>query len=237
MLISCSAKSSSPNKNTKDSRNQRSIDQMNKAMNELNSSSTYSQQGNSTNGNYDKTLNEADKAHNELECAVDGKGVCITTPDQSVQEKKRPAASDGSDTTVQEKSRPTAAREGSAPTGKTRYQIVNGYPIWFHQPGYDGFIGGVGIAPKQKSGDRTAQRRVAINLAYADITRSIKVNINNELTSEKLLVDTKTQNYYKEKFSSMSRQQADEYISNPQIMDEWTDEKTGELYIWAVLPK
>ena len=240
-LISCSAKSAAPDKSGKDSRNQRSVEQMDKAIDELNSGST-SQPGNVYGDGYGRQLNEADKAHKELECAVGdaecfaGKQKPSAPPAPAVQEKSRPVTT--SDTPVlQEKSRPTAVRDGASPARGTKYPIVSGYPIWFQQPGYDGYLGGVGVAPKQKNGDRAAQRRAATTLAQADLVRSVKVNVSNELKSEKLLVDTRTQKYYKEKFDSMSRQQADEYINNPQVMDEWADEKTGEIYIWVVLPK
>ncbi|MDR0453390.1 MAG: LPP20 family lipoprotein [Deferribacteraceae bacterium] len=230
LLVSCASKSPAPEKSSKAGQNQRSIDQMNKAFDELNSGSATQPSKPTDGSSYSKSIYEAEKAQKELECAI--KGNCPVDSNQP-----SPSAPVSPSAAVQDKSRPTAVNEAASPLKGTKYPIVDGYPVWFHRPGHDGYIGGVGIAPKQKSGDRIAQRRVAVTLAQADIARSIKVNINNELTSEKYLVDSKNQSYYKEKFSSMSKQQTNDYISNPQVMDEWTNEKTGEILVWVVLPK
>ncbi len=233
ILVSCSGKSSSPDADSKDARNQRSIDQMDRAMDELDSGSAPQPDASAVgSGSYNRTLNEAEKAQRELACASGNKSEEDCLVDSQMLTPPVPPDTPA----VEEKSRPTTIREGAAPIKTTQYPIVDGYPIWFNQPGYDDYLGGVGVAKKQ-SGGYAVQRRVAITLAQADLARSIKVNVNNEYTSERLLVDKKTQSYYKEKFSTMSNQQADEYIKNPQVMDEWLDEKTGELYIWVVLPR
>jgi hypothetical protein len=112
----------------------------------------------------------------------------------------------------------------------------DGYPVWFHDPSHGGFLGGVGVA-REQSGGYPVQRRTAIALAQADLARTVRVVVDSEFTTERIMVDTRTQEFYREKFASMSRQSADEYLNNPQVRDEWHNPATNELYIWVVLPR
>ncbi|MDR2870464.1 MAG: hypothetical protein LBV04_08445 [Deferribacteraceae bacterium] len=185
--------------------------------------------GSTGNTAYDRQQSAANDAFRELDCEAAGGENCstvATTPetpaDKPIEEKARPGS------TVEEK---------ALDRGAANYPIVDGYPIWFSQPGYGGHIGGVGIAKVQRSGGYATQRRVALVQAQADLARSVKVNIYGEFTMERLLVGKDTQAYYQEKYSSLSRQQVDQFVGSPQVMDEWTDEKNGDLYIWVVLPR
>ena len=172
---------------------------------------------------YDRQNAAANSAFHELDCEAAGGTDCsqTSTPPATVDEKARPGS------TLSDK---------PLERGVSKYPMKDGYPVWFSYPGYDGYIGGVGIAKPQKNG-YSVQRRVATVQAQADLARSVKVNVYNEFTSERLLVSKNTQQHYQEKFSTLSRQQVDDFIGNAVIMDEWLDEKTGELYIWVVLPK
>ncbi len=178
---------------------------------------------------YNTSISEANKAQQELLCAVDKDCVAEEIPAQTPSVES-PSA-------VAEKPRPGAVTEpAAAPRKATKYPIIDGYPAWFHTPDYDGYLGGVGIAKPQRAG-YSAQKRIAVSLAQADLTRNIKVNVYNELISERVSINSTTAKHYQEKIETMSRQDADQYLNNPTVMDEWVDEKTGELYVWVVLPK
>lgn len=181
---------------------------------------------------YNRQTGEAAKAQNELECAVSGK--CPAAVQPVVPEKPKPNRP--APITIDDKASPGSVQDKAAPIKSAKYPLVNGLPVWFSQPGYDGYIGGVGVA-KPQSGGYGQQKRAAVALAQADLIKSVSVNVYNESTDERYLVDTKTAQFYKEKFTVMSRHDAGEYIENPVVMDEWVNVKTGELYIWVVLPR
>ena len=178
---------------------------------------------------YDRANEEADKAFRELDCEISGQSMCAVPSSP----EKIPVLPEN---TVPEKPNPNTVAEKDRPDVIAKYPLVNGKPIWFKEPGYGGYLGGVGISKPQKDG-YSAQRRVALSMAQADLSRSVSVNIYNEATSERLLVDTATAFYYKEKFSTLSRQEVDEYTANFTIMDMWTDPNTKELYLWVILPR
>jgi len=121
---------------------------------------------------------------------------------------------------------------------QTKYPVRNGgYPEWFYTPVYDGYIGAVGIAPKQNSGGFTAQKRVARMQAQKNLAKQISVLVNSEVRVETLGVDTDTVKYYRQKVESLTREQVDQYLTGFKVMDEWIDENTGEYYIWMVLDR
>jgi hypothetical protein len=180
------------------------------------------------------------EAHRELDCSI--KGNCPTPPPQaqpSVEvEAEKPLPPAEKPVEVAEKPRPgSVVALAERPDKAPKYPMLNGYPIWFSSPIYDGYFGGVGIAKPQKSGGLPVQRKVAVALAQADLARSIETVINNEYTSERTVVDKKTENYYIEKFSTISRQEADQLLKNPTVIDEWLNEQTGELYVWVAIKK
>jgi hypothetical protein len=81
------------------------------------------------------------------------------------------------------------------------------------------------------------QKRTARALAQNDLARSVKVIVESELSLEKLSVDTQTLQYYRSKITSLSRHKAEETLSDFAVEDEWTDSRTGELYVWLVIRK
>jgi hypothetical protein len=181
------------------------------------------------------------EAHRELDCSI--KGICPTPPPQAQPveieaESPLPPAEKPVELEVAEKPRPgSAVALAERPDKASKYPMLNGYPIWFYSPVYDGYFGGVGVAKPQKSGGIPVQRKVAVALAQADLARSIETAVNNEYTSERNSVDKKTESYYIEKFSTMSRQEAEQLLKNPTVIDEWLNEQTGELYVWVAIKK
>lgn len=120
---------------------------------------------------------------------------------------------------------------------QTKYPIKNGYPEWFYSSVYDGYIGAVGIAPKQPSGGMSAQKRVAKIQAQKNLAKQIEVLVRSEVTVESLNVDKAAVKYYREKVSTLTKENADQFLTGFKVMDEWIDESTGEYYMWMVLEK
>ena len=120
---------------------------------------------------------------------------------------------------------------------QTKYPLQDGYPVWFFTPVYDGYIGAVGIAPKQTRGGMSAQKRVARMQAQKNLAKQINVLVKSEVNVESLGVDSTTVQYYREKVTSLTKEQVDQYLTGFKVMDEWIDEKTDEYYMWMVLDK
>ena len=119
---------------------------------------------------------------------------------------------------------------------KTKYPIVNGLPVWVSNPNYGGVLGGVGIAKKIPGKGYAEQKRLAKQIALADLAKQIELIVKTELTKVEINVDTKTLQYYKKKFSSYSEQEVRELlIKNAVVEDEWIDPQTGDLYLWVVI--
>ncbi len=119
---------------------------------------------------------------------------------------------------------------------KTKYPIVDGLPVWVHNPNYGGVLGGVGIARKIPGKGYAEQKRLAKQIALADLAKQIEIIVKTELTKVEINVDTRTLQYYKKKFSSYSEQEVRAMlIKNAVVEDEWIDPETGDLYVWVVL--
>ncbi|ADD67982.1 hypothetical protein Dacet_1210 [Denitrovibrio acetiphilus DSM 12809] len=120
---------------------------------------------------------------------------------------------------------------------ETKYPMRDGFPEWFYTPVYDGYIGAVGIAPKQRSNSLSAQKRVARVQAQKNLAKQIEVLINSDLNVESLSSGTATVESYRQKVTSMTREQADQFLNGFKVMDEWVDPKTDDYYIWMILEK
>lgn len=174
---------------------------------------------------------KATAAFSDLDDEIAGRG-------KSIEQEGMPTKQPPQQTVTEPQFKPKpGGTVGSAPRTTTKYPIVNGYPVWFNNPYLDGYLGGVGVAKPQTRGGIGVQKRVAVALAQAEIARAIKVVVDSTLTTEKTVVDTKVAQYYKSKMDLLSRQQAEEYLQNTSVMDEWLNPDTGELFVWVVLPK
>ncbi|RLJ70414.1 LPP20 lipoprotein [Hydrogenivirga caldilitoris] len=121
---------------------------------------------------------------------------------------------------------------------RTKYPLKDGLPVWVHNPNYGGVLGGVGIAKKIPGKGYAEQKRLAKQIALADLAKQIEIIVKSELTKVEINVDTQTLQYYKKTFNSLSEQEVREVlIKNATIEDEWIDPKTGDLYVWVVLKR
>ncbi|WP_456401210.1 LPP20 family lipoprotein [Persephonella sp.] len=171
---------------------------------------------------------EAEKAFEELD----------EEADKPVEQLKLPKLEDHKEKPIAKKEPEVVKRDIKIAKRetKTKYPLKNGYPVWVYNPNYDGYLGAVGIAKKTRGG-YPQQKRTAIAIAQANIAKQIRLIVNAEVQTEKVNIDTKTLQYYKSKISSLSKQEAQVYLKNTKVMDEWIDPKTGDLYVWVVLEK
>ncbi len=172
---------------------------------------------------YEVQQEKARKAFEELEEEADKPVEQLKLPMEDKEIKKKPE-------TVKREIK-TTKRDI-----RTKYPLKNGYPIWVYNPNYNGYLGAVGIAKKTRGG-YPQQKRTAVAIAQANLTKQIKLLVNTEVTTEKINIDTKTIQYYRSKIRSLSKQEAEAYLKNTKVMDEWIDPKTGDLYVWVVLEK
>lgn len=119
----------------------------------------------------------------------------------------------------------------------TKYPIQNGYPVWFYNNMYDGYLGVVGIASKQPGGSVIKQKQVARMMAQKELAKQIEVLVRSDLTVTNTNVDTAAVKYYKTKVTSLTKEDADQYLSGYSVQDEWIDPSTGDYYMWMVLNK
>ena len=120
---------------------------------------------------------------------------------------------------------------------KTKYPMKNGLPVWVYNPNYGGYLGAVGIAKKPARGGYPQQKRIAIMIAQSNLAKQIRVLVNAEVYTEKLRISKGDFETYKSKLKSLSKQEANAYLKNTVVKDEWIDPKTGDLYVWVVLEK
>jgi hypothetical protein len=78
------------------------------------------------------------------------------------------------------------------------------------------------------------QKRLALSTALADLSKNVNVLIYNEVEIERILIDSKTVQDYKERYSSLSRQEVMNQLARYEELDEWTD-ASGVLYVWIAL--
>ena len=172
-------------------------------------------------------LQKADRAFQELEREA-GKPAKDLTLDEGPVSQPKPRQ--------ELKKYPLQLSKRESP--KSKYPIVNGLPVWVSNPNYGGVLGGVGIAKKIPGKGYAEQKRLAKNIALADLAKRIEIIVKTKLTKVETNIDTVTHQYYKKKFSSYSEQEVRAMlIRDAVIEDEWVDPKTGELYVWVVLKR
>ncbi len=107
-------------------------------------------------------------------------------------------------------------------------------PDWFYNPGNNQYLGVTGAAPVQDFGGIDAQRRVALIRARAELGRIAKVHVD----SENNINTTVNSNGVVKSSNSYIKLTSAEVLDliDAEIKEEWIHPKTGELYIWLVLP-
>ena len=160
------------------------------------------------------------------------------SPVTKVPDKKRPQEVTKPHT-IAEKKRPSEISNKKRPGSvSTKYPLKDGYPVWFFNPNYDGYLGGVGVARKSANGyDYARQKKTAKMLAEASLSKQIKVVLNTELNLKQTNIDNGVVQHYRSKLRTFSKYDAEQYLKNTVIKDEWKNPKTDELFVWVVIEK
>lgn len=155
----------------------------------------------------------------------------------AVPEKKRPTEMSGPKP-VAEKKRPTQVSEKSRMDAMNLYPLKNGYPVWFFDPNYDGYLGGVGVAKLNNAqGSVVRQKRLAKMLAQAELAKQVRVVVDTELNLTQTKVSRGIAEYYHSKLSTFSKHQANEVLQSAVVKDQWTNPKDKSLFLWLVIEK
>lgn len=108
----------------------------------------------------------------------------------------------------------------------TKYPIVDGYPVWIKNPNIEGYkYTGIGFAKSTEN--ISHQKRTARLQGIGDLSKTIQIEINNEISTTKV-VDSKgnvisdTETY--------SRQKSNSLIEKVEEIDAWID-SNGDYYI------
>ncbi len=175
-----------------------------------------------------RTIELADKAFEELDSGNTEVVDNVTLPNeeleveepQEIEEKAKPSS-----LSVEDKKRPDVI-------GKTKYPIVNGYPIWVITPekvtGYK-YVA-VGNAAKNNQGT-IAQKRIATTVARAELSRMVSVQVDNEIKSERTIHTINGNEQMLTQLDTYSRQRSSMIMQNVEEVDIWVKDDTGELYI------
>ena len=116
-----------------------------------------------------------------------------------------------------------------------KHPMKDGYPVWFLNPNHEGYLGAVGIAKKQP--DSRTQRLAALRIAQAGLAKEIELIVHSEIILEERLAEKGLSSEYSSSLRSVSKHDTAQLIKDSLVKDEWTDPKTGELYLWVVIEK
>lgn len=118
---------------------------------------------------------------------------------------------------------------------QAKYPMKDSYPVWFHNPNHDGYLGALGIAKKQPN--LRAQKLTALRIAQAELAKEIKLIVHSKILLEEKLAKKGLSGEYSSSLRSVSRHDSAQLIKNSLVKDQWTNPKTGELYLWVVIDK
>lgn len=128
---------------------------------------------------------------------------------------------------VKDKSNPVAVTEKARPSSKTNSPIIDEVPEWVINPnayGYD-FVA-VGFANGNVE-EVSSQKRIARIQGMGELSRIIKIQIDNEILKMDLSVNGEAISDIK----TYSRQRSDSLLSSVEEIDNWIDPKTGDYYL------
>lgn len=113
-------------------------------------------------------------------------------------------------------------------------QAVPGAPSWVLNPDKAGYVSVVGSAPKQDWGGHAAQYRVAEMKARQELAQMVRVRV--ESTSKFATEDRAGKVSRSADIETKMQSSVDLSLESARVIEEWTDPKSGELYIWLVTP-
>jgi hypothetical protein len=113
---------------------------------------------------------------------------------------------------------------------KTKYGLYLGKPVWFFRPDYGGHIGAVGVAEKESGMSFDAQKRVALSLARADLSRRKKMQMDSNHALLRILKHDVVGGTLEKELRTSSTSK----LTGTKLEDLWLDPKSCELYVWVV---
>jgi LPP20 lipoprotein len=109
-----------------------------------------------------------------------------------------------------------------------------GAPSWVLNPEKAGYVSVVGSAPKQDWGGHAAQYRVAEMKARQEMAQMVRVRVEN--TSQFATEERAGKVSRSSDLETRLQSSVDLSLQSARVAEEWTDPKSGELYIWLVTP-
>jgi len=110
-----------------------------------------------------------------------------------------------------------------------------GSPAWILNPDKPGYQGVVGAAPKQGWGGIEAQRRVALMKARQELAQMVRVQV--ESTTRTRVEERAGKVSRDADFETKLQSSVSLSLEKAQVIEEWVDPESGELYLWLVTPK
>ena len=111
---------------------------------------------------------------------------------------------------------------------------VSGAPAWVLNPDKAGYVSVIGSAPKQDWGGHAAQYRVAEMKARQELAQMVRVRV--ESTNKFATEDRAGKVSRNADIETKLQSSVDLSLESARVVEEWTDPKSGELYIWLVTP-
>lgn len=111
---------------------------------------------------------------------------------------------------------------------------VSGAPSWVLNPDKPGFQSVVASAPRQDWGGHAAQYRVAEMKARQELAQMVRVRV--ESTNRYATEDRAGKAGRSADVETRLQSSVDLSLEAARVIEEWTDPKSGELYIWLVTP-
>lgn len=112
----------------------------------------------------------------------------------------------------------------------TKSALYQNRPVWFFRPNQNGIVGGVGIAEKEQRRTFEEQKRVALSLAKASLSKRLKTQITSEHEALKIVHG----DISGEIFDTSTVVKSSSKVSASVEKDIWLDPHSCELYIWSV---
>ena len=178
------------------------------------------------------SLRAADAAFKELDEETSGKKrpadsvAKKETPEKTLQDDNLPRKNNA----PEEKASPAARAENKRrPTATgTIYPVINGYPVWVTNPNVQGYSYTAVGSAVPCAGGLPEQKRVARIHAMGEISRMVKVQVDNEASSSTV----SSGGNVRSEFSTYSRQRSDSILNSVSEIDSWIDPKNGDFYLF-----
>lgn len=117
-----------------------------------------------------------------------------------------------------------------------KYHIKNGYPEWLFNPDMENQTGIVGVAKNNIKGGYGIRKALAFSIAKGKLIKYINKFVKQTCYADsKTESDNKVPEYYQSLINCNLRHPAYDLIKSIAVKDDWTDTRSGILYVWLIL--